>query len=64
MRAIGYALVAAGVLLLVFGMNAYHSASSGVSRLVTGSPTDHTITLLVGGVAAAIAGIALIGRKV
>jgi hypothetical protein len=50
------ALLVAGAILLVFGLNAYHSASSDVSRFFTGAPTDKALWLLIGGLAAGIAG--------
>jgi hypothetical protein len=62
MKALGYALLAAGILLLIFGVQAFHSASSGVSRLFTGSPTNNTLMMLVGGAAATIAGVVMVGR--
>ena len=57
-RMIALALLAGGVLLLVFGVSAMNSASSDISRLVTGAPTDRAIWMLVGGIAAAVAGLA------
>ena len=56
-RGIGVALLVVGVVLLIFGLNASHSVSSGVSKVFTGNPTDHSIWLIVGGVGAAIAGL-------
>ncbi len=58
-KAIGLALLAAGVVLIVFGLNASHSVGSDFSRAFTGTPTDKTMWLLIGGVAAAIVGAAL-----
>jgi hypothetical protein len=55
-KAIGIALLAVGIMLLVFGINASNSAGSGFSRFFTGSPTDKTVWLLVGGVASTIVG--------
>lgn len=64
-RMIALALLAGGVLLLVFGVNALNSTSSDLSRWFTGAPTDRAIWLLVGGIAAAGAGAAglLFGTK-
>ncbi len=56
-RIIALALLAGGVLLVVFGVNAMNSASSDLSRLFTGSPSDRTIWLMVGGTAVAVAGL-------
>ena len=50
------ALLVIGVILLAFGFNAYHSASSDVSRFFTGAPTDKALWLLIAGVAAGIVG--------
>ena len=57
------ALLIIGVVLLVFGINAYHSASSDVSRFFTGAPTDKALWLLIGGLIAAIVGFLGIARK-
>jgi uncharacterized membrane protein YidH (DUF202 family) len=45
-----------GVVLLVFGLNAYHSFSSSVTQAVSGTPTDKSIWLIVGGIAGIIIG--------
>lgn len=58
-KAIGLALLAAGIALIVFGVNASNSVGSDVSRAVSGTPTNKTLWLLVGGIAAAIVGMAL-----
>ncbi|WP_321785689.1 DUF3185 family protein [Paraburkholderia sp. J94] len=66
MKAVSFALIACGVVLLYFGGQSFHSFSNDVSRLVTGAPTDRTMTLIIAGVAATIAGIsglALSGRR-
>jgi hypothetical protein len=55
-KAIGIALLVAGVVLIVYGIDASRSAGSDVSRAFTGTPTDKTLWLLVGGIAAAIVG--------
>ena len=51
------ALLGGGILLLVFGVNAYNSTSSDISRFFTGTGTDESLWLLVGGTAVAILGI-------
>jgi Protein of unknown function (DUF3185) len=55
-KLISVALVAAGVLLLVYGLNASDSVSSSVTRAVSGTPTDKTIWLIALGVVGIIAG--------
>jgi uncharacterized membrane-anchored protein len=62
-KGMAVALLIAGVILLVFGFNAYHSASSDVSRFFTGAPTDKALWLLIGGVIAGIAGLFGLVRK-
>lgn len=57
-KTISLAILAGGIVLLIFGIDAYNSAGSDVSRLFTGSPTDKTMWLLVGGVAVTALGLA------
>ena len=57
------ALLVAGIILLGFGLNAYHSASSDVSRFFTGAPTDKALWLLIGGLAASIVGFLGLAQK-
>jgi len=47
-KSISVALLVAGVILIAFGLNAYHSAASGVSRFFTGAPTDKALWFLIG----------------
>ena len=62
-KSISVALLIAGVILLVAGFNAYHSASSDVSRFFTGAPTNKALWLLIGGFVAGIAGFSGLVRK-
>ncbi len=55
-RPTSFALLAVGVILIICGISASDSIGSDFSRLFTGAPTDKTIWLLIGGVAAAIVG--------
>ena len=56
-------LLIGGVVLLVWGYNAYHSVSSNTSEVFNGAPSTKAIVLLgVGGIAA-IAGIVRLTRK-
>jgi hypothetical protein len=61
-KPISLALLIAGIILIVYGINASNSASSSVSRAFNGSPTDKTIWLLVGGAAAAVVGLVGVTR--
>ena len=56
-KAISLALIVGGVVLLYFGGEAYHSLSSDVSRVFTGSPSNKAIYLIAGGVVATLAGL-------
>ncbi len=58
-KAIGLALLVVGVALIVYGINASNSTSSDLSRTFTGTPTNKTLWLLLGGIASAIVGAAL-----
>ena len=64
-KSIAVALIAVGVVLLVFGYDASQSISSEISRVVTGSPSDRALWLLGGGAAATAAGVVwfFVGRK-
>ena len=55
-RAVGYALLVGGILLIVFGVQASQSVASELSEAFTGSPTDRAIWMIVGGVAATVLG--------
>ena len=56
-KAISIAVLAGGILLLIFGIDAYNSSSSDISRFFTGSATDKSIWMLVGGVIAIVLGL-------
>lgn len=58
-RALGYALVGIGILLLIFGISSADSFASDVSRFFTGEPTDRAMWLIIGGAAALIMGATL-----
>ena len=62
-KAISLAVLAGGILLLIFGINAYDSSSSDISRFFTGSATDKSIWMLVGGVAMSVLGLVGLSRK-
>ncbi|HAW92135.1 MULTISPECIES: DUF3185 family protein [unclassified Arsukibacterium] len=62
-KIIGLALLVVGAVLLYFGYNAYNSAASEVTELVTGSPTDNAVWYLVAGGLAAIIGIGVLLKK-
>jgi uncharacterized membrane protein YidH (DUF202 family) len=51
------AILAGGIVLVVFGVSATKSFSSDVSRFFTGSPTDKAIWMLIGGIVVIIVGL-------
>ncbi len=63
-KLISLAILAGGVVLVVFGVAATKSFSSDVSRFFTGSPTDKAIWMLLGGIVAIFIGLAgvLLGK--
>lgn len=58
-KIIALALLAGGVVLIVFGIQAMDSLSSDVSRFFTGSPTNKAVWMLIGGVVATITGLTM-----
>jgi CRP-like cAMP-binding protein len=56
-KAVSPALLAGGILLLIFGVRARGSFSSDISRFFTGSPTDKAIWMLIGGAVLSIVGV-------
>jgi hypothetical protein len=62
-KGIGIALLVVGAALIVYGVSASESVSSGVSRALTGAPTNKTLWLLLGGAASAIVGAVMTFRR-
>ena len=64
-KLISLVLLVVGISLLIYGVSASDSLGSDFSRFFTGSPTDKTMWLLIGGAAASVAGAAglLVGRS-
>lgn len=46
-----------GIALIIYGVSASNSLGSDFSRLFTGSPTDKSIWMLIGGVIATVVGL-------
>ncbi len=61
-RIASLALLVFGIVLLLLGWNAYHSLGSGISRAVTGSPTDRSLILLVSGGLLTVSGLGGLSR--
>jgi hypothetical protein len=64
-RPLSLILLVVGIILVIYGINASTSVGSDVSRAVTGTPTDKSMWLLIGGAVLAIVGLvgALRGRS-
>ena len=56
---LGVALLAVGVVLLIFGLNERDSFGSDVSRFFTGNPTDRSMQLIIGGIGIGVLGVVL-----
>lgn len=56
-RTLSFVLLAVGIILVIYGINASQSVSSEVSQAVTGTPTDRSMWLLIGGAVLAIVGL-------
>ncbi|HTK83148.1 MAG TPA: DUF3185 family protein [Bacteroidota bacterium] len=61
-KALSFALLAAGILLVILGIVAYDSTSSDISRIFSGSATDKSRWLLVSGIIATIVGLVGVSR--
>ncbi len=61
-KPISLALLVGGIIAIVYGIAANDSVGSGFSRFFTGSPTEKTMWLLIGGaVATVVGGIGVLG---
>jgi len=56
-KLIAVVILAMGIALVIYGVSASESFSSDVSRFFTGSPTDKSIWLLIGGIVAVAIGL-------
>jgi len=57
-KVISLAILAGGILVAIFGIEAVNSTGSDISRFFTGAPTDRAMWMLVGGVVASVIGLA------
>jgi hypothetical protein len=55
-RPLSFAILVVGIILLVFGINAHDSIVSSAKEAVTGTPTDKSLWLIIGGVIGIIVG--------
>ena len=56
-KLVALVLLVVGVVLIAYGVGASNSVGSGLSRLFTGSPTDKTLWLTLGGICATVMGL-------
>jgi hypothetical protein len=61
-RIISLGLLVVGIVLIIYGVSALDSVGSSFSRFFTGTATDRTMWLIVGGVACSAIGLAGIAR--
>jgi hypothetical protein len=61
-RAFSLMLLVGGIILIIYGINASESVAPSFSRFFKGTPTDNTIWLVAGGVAAAVLGLVGVRR--
>jgi hypothetical protein len=57
-KAVMLVILVVGIVLVIYGVSASESFSSDLSRFFTGSPTDKTIWLMIGGIVAIGIGLA------
>ncbi|HTH49375.1 MAG TPA: DUF3185 family protein [Candidatus Limnocylindria bacterium] len=50
------ALLVVGIILIIWGISAADSFSSDISRAFTGSPTNKSVWLMLGGIVCAVVG--------
>lgn len=62
-KVIGILLLAVGVVLLIFGVNAANAPLEEVGEAITGRYSDETMGYLIGGIAAGIVGLVVILRS-
>ncbi|MBS0632440.1 MAG: DUF3185 family protein [Verrucomicrobia bacterium] len=55
-KALSLAFLIAGIVLLIYGINASDSAASHVSNAVSGTPTNRSIWLIILGIVGIIGG--------
>jgi hypothetical protein len=55
-KPISLALLAAGVILLIYGINASNSTASSIHNAISGNPTDRSIWLIALGALGIVAG--------
>lgn len=55
-KALSIVFLVAGIIALIYGINASHSVASHISNAATGTPTDHSMWLIILGIVGIIIG--------
>ena len=63
-RSISIAILAGGILMVIFGISAARSLSSDFSNLFTGFPTEKSMWMLIGGAVLCAVGFLRLGQRV
>ena len=61
-EAFSIAILVAGVVLLIYGINAHGSIASSAKEVVTGTPTDKSIWLIVLGIVGSVVAMAILAQ--
>lgn len=62
-KIIGIVLLVIGVIALYFGVNATNAPMEEMTEAFTGQYSDRTMTYLIGGAVAGVAGLVMLFRK-
>ncbi|MGH7967570.1 MAG: DUF3185 family protein [Limisphaerales bacterium] len=62
-KVVSGAVLALGIVLIIYGLSASHSIASDFSRFFTGSPTNKTLWMLIGGIIASVIGLFGLARR-
>ncbi len=55
-KALSVAILLVGIVLLIYGINAGNSFASNVKETVTGTPTNKSMWLIIGGIIGIVVG--------
>ncbi len=62
-RILGIVLLVAGIILVIFGLNASDSPMDRISEALTGKFTDNTMLYLILGAVGAVVGLVMLSRR-
>ena len=61
--AIGIILLAAGIGLLIWGINLYGAFGNKIARVISGASTNETMTFLIAGAVCTVLGALMVFKK-